>query len=301
MHDLYNMHQGSTGPPGESPRALLRRLGLKPRKSLGQNFLIDKSVLKRIVAAACLTPDDTVIEVGAGLGLLTGTLADQARKVIAVETDPHLIEALQELMAGKHNVEIVLANILEVPPRVLLEKAGYPDGVGPYKVVANIPYYITSPILRHFLEADVKPALMVVMVQREVARAITAGPGDMSMLSVGVQFYAIPKIVGRVPARSFYPPPKVESAILRLELRDRPAVDVPDTPHFFAVARAGFSAPRKQIRNSLAQGLDIPTSESAHLLEKAGIDPKRRAETLGLDEWARVDEAVRTEADLHAG
>jgi 16S rRNA (adenine1518-N6/adenine1519-N6)-dimethyltransferase len=157
-----------------------------------------------------------------------------------------------------------------------------------YKVVANIPYYITSAVLRHFLEASRQPTLMVVMVQKEVGKAIVAKPGDMSLLAISIQFYGKPSIVARVPARSFYPAPKVDSVILRVDVYEKPPVSVPSVRAFFDTVRAGFSAPRKQLRNSLAQGLGIATQETADLLQRAEIDPRRRAETLSIEEWGRL-------------
>ncbi len=273
-------------------RSLMQRFGLKPRKSLGQNFLVDRRVLDRIVSAAALSVNDVVIEVGAGLGVLTTELAGRAGKVIALETDPALVHALEEIFAGVPNVTIVSTDVLETRPGQLLTEAG----IGPvhrgYKVVANIPYYITSPILRQFLEADVQPSLMVIMVQKEVGQAITAKPGDLGILAISVQYYGEPTVAGRVPARSFYPVPKVDSVILQIKVRERPAVDVP-ARDFFAAVRAGFNAPRKQLRNSLAQGLGIPGDEAAKLLQETDVDPSRRAETLAIEEWARIAEKVR--------
>ena len=157
-----------------------------------------------------------------------------------------------------------------------------------YKVVANLPYYITSPVLRHFLEASVKPKYMVVMVQEEVAEAIVAKPGNMSLLSISVQFYGRPGIVSYVPARCFYPVPEVDSAVLRVDLYPEPVIPVTDEKSFFGLVRAGFSASRKQIVNSLAQGLKLPKSEVLSLLAEAQIAPQRRAETLALDEWSNL-------------
>jgi len=270
-------------------KRLLDRFGLRARKSLGQHFLIDKRVLRRIVSAAELTPEDTVIEVGPGLGILTKELARRARRVIAVEADPNLASALREVVA---NINIVSADILKTDPALLLASVGVEEASPSYKVVANIPYYITSPILRHFLEASLKPSLIVVMVQKEVGEAIVAQPGRMSLLAVSVQFYGQPVIVDRVPARSFYPPPKVDSIILRIKLYEQPPVSVPQTNKFFDVVRAGFSAPRKQLRNALAQGWGMPPQEAAHLLERAMINPQRRAQTLHLEEWARICEEI---------
>ena len=270
-------------------RRLLDRFGLRAKKSLGQHFLIDKRVLQRIVLAAELTSEDTVIEVGPGLGILTKELAKRARRVIAVEADPNLASALREVVA---DIDIISADILKTDPALLLASSGVEDASPSYKVVANIPYYITAPILRHFLEASLKPSLIVVMVQKEVGEAIVAQPGGMSLLAISVQFYGKPVIVGRVPARSFYPSPKVDSVILRIKLHEQPPVSIPQTSKFFDVVRAGFSAPRKQLRNALAQGLGIPPKEAANLLERARINHQRRAETLHLEEWARICEEI---------
>ena len=260
-------------------RRLLARFGFRPRKRLGQHFLVDGRVLEKILQAARLVPEDTVIEVGPGLGILTRALAARAARVIAVELDRGLAEKLRQALP---QVEVVEGDILSFSPLQLL---GHP---APYKVVANIPYYITSPILRHFLEAEHKPRLMVVMVQREVGKAIVARPGQMSLLAVSVQFYSQPKLVARVSPSSFFPPPQVESALLRLEVYEHPPVAVSEPEGFFRLVGAGFTAPRKQLHNSLAQGLGITPEEVSRLLEGAGIDPKRRAQTLSLEEWAHL-------------
>lgn len=259
---------------------LLRRYDLRARKGLGQHFLVDEEVLDRIIAAAELTPSDLVMEIGPGLGVLTEQLARRAGRVIAIELDNTLADILKQRLASYPNVTIINEDVLKVDPAALVGEAGY-------KVAANLPYYITSPLLRHFLEASAKPQTMVVMVQQEVAEEITAGPGRLSLLSIGVQLYGKPTFVAPVPAQSFYPAPKVDSAILKIEVYPRPVVDV-DTGNFFRVVRAGFKAARKQIGNSLAQGLGLPKTEALGLLERAGIDSQRRAETLTLEEWARL-------------
>ena len=260
---------------------------VRPRKGLGQHFLIDREVLERVVSAAELSPQDIVIEVGPGLGTLTRELAARVGRVIAIEVDGRLASRLERRLSHLGNVTIINGDVLKSDMTELL-------GDSPsYKVVANIPYYITSPILRHFIEAPMKPSIMVVMVQREVAEAIVAKIGDMSLLSVGVQFYGRPVIIEYVAARSFYPRPKVESAILRIDLYQRPAVEVDDVAAFFSVITAGFSTPRKQLHNALARGLGMKPGECATMLEGVGIDPMRRAETLTLEEWARVYAQVR--------
>ena len=267
-------------------RQLLRQSGFKPRKRLGQHFLIDEAVLQRILSAAELSPGDIVIEIGPGLGILTEGLARQGATVIAVELDAKLVALLKRRLAGFPGVKTVHADILKVTPGQLLrDNLPASDLARGYKVVANLPYYITSPVLSHFLEAEFRPSRMVVMVQREVGEAIAATPGKMRFLSVKAQFYSKPAIVSYVPAASFYPPPKVDSVILRLDIYRRPPVEVSDVASFFDVVMHGFSAPRKQLRNSLAHSLEMPPSQVASLLEKADIEAKRRAETLSLEEW----------------
>ncbi|MFC1914612.1 16S rRNA (adenine(1518)-N(6)/adenine(1519)-N(6))-dimethyltransferase RsmA [Chloroflexota bacterium] len=260
----------------------LRRFDLRARKSLGQHFLIDESVLQRIISAAELAPDDIIIEVGPGLGILTGELAKRAGRVIAIELDDKIAAILKKTLAPFPNVTIINENILDTDPASLLESREN------YKVVANLPYYITSPVLRHFLEASTKPQAMILMVQKEVAELIAAEPGKRSTMSISVQFYGEPRIISPVPAQAFYPPPKVDSAILRIDVYPGPIVAVADEKGFFELVRAGFSASRKQAANSLAQGLGIAKADALHLLEKAGIAPQRRAGTFTLEEWARL-------------
>ncbi len=266
-------------------RRLLRRFNLKARKRLGQHFLIDNEVLQQILSAAELTTDDIVMEIGPGLGILTRELAQRAKQVIAVELDDKLSGFLKGEMASFPNVRVINRDILKIDPSDLVPE---PER---YKVVANLPYYITSPVLRHFLEASTRPNLMVVMVQKEVAQAIAAGPGKRSLLSISVQFYGQPTIMSAVPAESFYPAPEVDSAILRIDLYPEPAVAVDDVDSFFETVRAGFASPRKQLANSLSYGLGLPKADVINVLEKANIAPQRRAETLTLEEWAQLRQA----------
>ncbi len=252
---------------------------------------MDETHLARIAAAADLMPADTVLEVGPGLGVLTRHLAQQAGRVVAVELDDRLIPILRERFVDQPNVHFVHADILTVDVATLLREDDGRPTTG-YKVVANLPYYITSAVLRHLLEAPQPPVLAVVMVQREVAQRIVAAPGDMSLLAVGIQFYAVPKIVNKVPAGAFHPRPKVDSAVLRLDVRPQPAVADVDPMRFFDVARAGFGQKRKQLLNSLSSGLAQPKEHTRAALEAAGIDPQRRAETLSLDEWGTLTKAL---------
>lgn len=271
--------------------AQLSALGIRPKKGLGQNFLVDPAHRARIVAAADLSPHDTVLEVGPGPGILTELLAQQAGAVVAVELDDRLIPFLRERFASYPRVSIVHGDILQSDPAQL-------TGGQPYKVVANLPYYITSAVIRHLLESDPAPDRLVLTVQREVAERMVAQPPDMSLLALGTQFYATGKIVGRIPAGAFYPVPKVESAVVRLDRRAEPVADDITAGQFFEVARAGFSQARKQLRNSLAAGMGLSPAEVERWLGGVGIDPKRRAETLTLAEWA---ELARTRESRRAG
>ncbi len=266
-----------------SVAALLRARKIQPRKRLGQNFLTDPVALERIVAAADLTPEDVVVEVGAGVGTLTRLLAERAGRVLAVELDDRLVEILREQLADLPTVQILHGDILRFPELGLAHLG--------YKVVANLPYYITSAILRHFLEELPRPRLMVVTVQREVAERIVAGPGEMSLLSVSVQFYGQVRIVARIPAGAFYPPPKVDSAVVRIDVAELPAVRLAegiDQGAFFRVVRAGFSQKRKTLRNSLSAGLGLSPTLVEAALAQADVEARRRAETLSLPEWARI-------------
>ncbi len=277
-----------------SIRDLIRIYDLDPKKSLGQNFLIDESHLARVVAGADLKLEDTVLEIGPGFGVLTQRLVAKAGRVIAVELDDRLITILRAQFVTNPKVTIVHGDILAFDPAELIADAQASNPQSSistpqaYKVVANLPYYITSAVIRHLLEAAQPPRLAVLMVQKEVAERICAEPGDMSLLAVSVQFYARPKIVHHVPASAFYPRPKVDSAVLRLDvLPERPVPDIA-ADQFFRVARAGFSQKRKQLLNTISAGLHLAKPNVADLLERAGIDPKRRAETLSIAEWGQL-------------
>lgn len=270
-----------------SPRRLLQYYGLKPDKKLGQHFLADAGPVRAAVEAAELGPEDVVLEVGPGLGILTHALSDRAGRVIAVELDARMRKVLADQLGHRANLRVVDADILGVDPADLMGAPAEARGrLAGYKVVANLPYQITSAVLRHLLEARVRPERLVVMVQKEVAERILATPGAMSILAVAVQLYARPSLVQLVPPEAFLPPPNVDSALLRLDVYADLAVPVRDVERFFQVVRAGFGQKRKQLRNSLSAGLSLSTGEATELLLGCGIDPQRRAETLSLEEWA---------------
>lgn len=270
--DLTNIHE---------LRNLLYTHHMQPNKSFGQNFLIDRSVLQRIIEAAEINAGEQVLELGAGTGVLTRELARHARRVVAVELERDMLALLAETTRNFANVELIERNLLYVDPAEIF-------GAEAYKLVANLPYYITAPTFRHFLESANPPRLLVVMVQYEVAQRIVAAPGDLSLLGVSIQFYGKPDIVAHVPARAFYPAPKVDSAILRVDLKDEVPLAHRQRDSFFRLVQAGFSERRKQIHNSLARGLHRKDAEVQAWLKAAGIDPGRRAETLSVEEWLQL-------------
>ena len=271
---------GISLPPLNIP-ALLKQYGLRPSKGLGQNFLQDTRALQDIVAAANLLPADDVLEIGPGLGNLTRYLALAAHTVTAVELDKNLFPALETVVAPYKNVRLVQGDILRLNPADLMKSTGY-------LVVANIPYYITSAILRHLLESGGHPRRLVLTVQEQVAERICAGPGKMSLLSLSVQVFGSPAIVGYIPAEAFYPAPKVDSAVLRVEILPEPVIPSALLDTFFTLIKAGFSQKRKTLRNSLSGGLGVAPAKAVETLSAAGIDPMRRAETLSLEEWGRL-------------
>ena len=264
-----------------NPKTLLDEHGIHPKRALGQNFLHDPGALQKIVAAAELAPDETVLEVGAGTGTLTRVLARAAAQVIAVETDARLLPLLRAALPDTPQLRILHADILELDLVDLLAPR-------PWVSVANLPYYITSAILRHLLECAHKPRRLVLTVQNEVGERLVARPGDMSLLAVSVQFYGLPRIIGRLKPAAFWPRPDVDSAVVRIDLQGRPKLAVPDEAGFFRVVRAGFSQRRKQLRNALGSGLGLSSAAAAGLLSAADVDPQRRAQTLTLEEWAAL-------------
>ena len=264
----------------DRPRSPGSKASGRPRKALGQHFLTDSSILDTIVEAAELRPDDAVVEVGPGRGALTRHLVDRSASVTAVEMDRDLAESLPGRLGRPSNLSVVAGDAREIDLATLV-----PDRT-PYKLVANLPYYAASPILRRFLEAgERQPRFLVVMLQEEVARSVEAADGRMSLLAVSVHLYAKPSIVCRVPPEAFDPAPKISSAVIKMVPYKVPALELDDVDVFFNIVRAGFASPRKRIRNSLAIGLGIATGEAERALSNAGIDPSVRAENLTLHDW----------------
>ena len=261
--------------------SLLKQFGLRADKKLGQNFLQDSYTLESIANAADIQPFDIVLEIGPGLGSLTRYLAVAARQVIAIELDADLIPPLEAVTNPYHNIQIIHGDILKIS---LNEIVHSPD----YLVVANIPYYITSAIIRHLLENEPKPRRIVLTIQREVADRICAQPGDMSLLALSVQIYGKPHIAKRIPANAFFPAPKVDSAVLRVDVYPFPKIQPELLDTFFKLTKAGFGQKRKTLRNSLSSGLHISAAKTEGLLTNAGIDFKRRAETLSIEEWQKL-------------
>lgn len=265
-------------------KELLAKYETRPSKGLGQNFLIDAHVLEKIINSAEIKPSDTILEVGPGLGTLTKALAEKAGKVIAIEKDETMVKALKETLKDFSNVQIENCDILEFIGNWKLKTESY-------KVVANIPYYLTSPLIRMFLEAKKRPDFMVLMIQKEVAQRICAEPPKMSILSVSVQFYAEPKIISYVSKNCFYPAPKIDSAIIKIS----PSSGLGETGGdrvspglFFRIVKAGFSQPRKKLASNLSKILKLKKEEVSIWLKKNNIQPTQRAETLTIENWSNL-------------
>jgi len=261
---------------------LLEKRGIKPSKKLGQNFLVSKSVLERILRAANLKKTDIILEIGPGIGTLTRELAKRVKKVIAVEKDKKMIEILKETLKEFENIEIVEGDILKLENGSMVK---WFNGLS-YKIVANLPYYITSPLIRKFLESKNPPSQMILMVQKEVAQRICAPPKKMNVLALSVQFYSKPEIISFVSKKSFWPCPKVDSAILKLKVKRQKAKVNKDL--FFKIVKAGFSHPRKQLVNNLSFELKLEKEKIKSWLLKNKINPTQRAQTLQLNDWLKL-------------
>jgi len=278
-------------------RKLFKECRLRPSKRFGQNFLIDKGVLRKIIEAANLQPEDIVLEIGPGLGALTIELAKKvhpvkslrskfngAGKVIAIEKDPKMVNLLKETLKDFKNVEIIQRDILTISDSRF-------QILNSDKVVANLPYYVVSPVIRKFLESESPPKEMILMVQKEVAQRICGEPPDMSLLAVSVQFYAEPEIISYVPKTSFWPQPKVDGAIIKLKVKSE-NLKV-NRNLFFKIVKAGFSQPRKQLINNLSKKLMIDKMKVGSWLLKNNIQPQQRAETLNVDGWIKLTKTIK--------
>jgi 16S rRNA (adenine1518-N6/adenine1519-N6)-dimethyltransferase len=281
---------------------------MRPKKSLGQNFLRDKNIIKKIIESANLNADDLVLEVGPGEGALSTLLKNRVKKVVMIEKDQVLAENmarnfqfpifnfqtisnLPRRQAGDQNYKfqneygIISGDILEINLPDLIEKNNFQG----YKVVANIPYYITSPIIRLFLETRYPPKEMILMVQKEVAKRICAAPGEMNILAVSVQYYAQPEFLFEVPREAFWPVPEVDSAVIRIMRNaksETPSAE--EVKNFFRVVKIGFSAKRKTLANNLSSGFHLDKKEAEELLKKSGLETKIRAQDLGVEDWRRL-------------
>lgn len=272
-------------------RLIKNKYGFRFSKSLGQNFLTDKNVIDQITEGAEISKDDLVIEIGPGIGVLTQAAAEKAGKVVSVEIDRDLIEIMKFTLDGLDNVKIINDNILKTDlAEVIRQEKGELAGM---KVLGNLPYYITTPIIMKLLEEKPGVDSITVMMQKEVADRLIAGPGSKvyGAASVSVQYYSEVTRIADVSRTSFMPQPKVDSAVLRLDIREEPAVHPVSERHFFGVVRAAFSQKRKTLLNSLG-ATGAPKEEIREALREAGIDEKRRAETLSLDDFARVSDAL---------
>ncbi len=257
-------------------------------KSLGQNFLIDEQIIDRICDGAEIGPDDDILEIGPGIGVMTQAMAERARKVVAIEIDRALIPVLKETLADYDNVEIIHADVLDVDLKALIAEKF--EGRKP-KVVANLPYYITTPIIMMFLEEQIPVSDIVVMIQKEVADRMAAKPSTKAYgsLSVAAQYYSDPSIIAKVPRTVFMPQPNVDSIVIRMVIRDEPPVALDNPALFFKMVKAAFGQRRKTLHNALnAGGFGNSKDQTAEFLRGSGIDPQRRGETLTIEEFATL-------------
>ena len=277
-----------------NPKETLKQHGLRPSKRFGQNFLVDRDAINKIIEAADLQPDDTVLEIGPGLGVLTQELAKKAKKVIAIEKDRNMVEILKETLKGYKNVEIVQGDILKIFnfQFSIFNKFSISD----YKIVGNLPFYLTAPVIRQFLElADVgrpQVSLMVLVVQKEVGQRICSKSPRMNLLAVSVQVYAEPKIISYISKESFWPSPDVDAAIIKITPKPQ-SLRTPDVRKFFAIVKAGFSQPRKQLINNLSSGLKADKAKIREWLLRNDIQPSRRAETLNIEDWIKLSKSCK--------
>jgi len=263
---------------------LLKKYQIRPSKRLGQNFLINKSVIKKVIKATELCSEDIILEIGPGIGTITQELAKEAKKVITVEKDPKMVEILKEALKGFENIEVIQGDILKYQISKIKDKK--------YKIVANLPFYITAPVIRKFLESENPPQEMILIIQKEVAQRICAKPPKMNLLAVSVQFYSRPKIISYVSKKSFWPVPKVDSAIIQIIPPSSVYSSALFREQFFKIVKAGFSQPRKQLANNLTNGLKLNKERVNLWLLKNNIQPSQRAETLNVNDWINLTKTL---------
>lgn len=269
----------------ERVKNLAKEYGFSPSRGLGQNFLVDESVVRKVIEAVEIEDNDIVLEIGPGLGALTKDLAGKAKQVVAVEKDPRMVKVLKNLFSEAKNLEILESDIRKFSPK---------EDFLRYKAVGNLPFYLTAPVIRRFLEViEVKPQQMVFVVQKEVAQRITASPPEMSILAVSVQFYAKAKIISYISKDSFWPRPKVDAAIIRITPFVKPSLAKEKTELFFKIIKAGFSQPRKQLANNLSKKLELNRVKAIDWLTENNIQPERRAETLSIEDWLKLAKSFK--------
>jgi 16S rRNA (adenine1518-N6/adenine1519-N6)-dimethyltransferase len=267
-------------------KEIFEKNNIKPNKILGQNFLIDKNILDKIIKASDLKPTDIVLEVGPGIGTLTQELAKKTKKVFSVEKDQLMLSVLKETLKDYKNIKLINQDILKFEISDLFKNSKIKN----YKIISNIPYYLTSPLIRKFLESENQPKEIILMIQKEVAQRICSNPPKMSLLSVSVQFYAEPKIISYVSKNCFWPAPKIDSAIIKITpFGSKPSLD-PNL--FFKIVKAGFSQPRKQIAGNLSKNLKLPKTQIDNWLIKNNIKPNQRAETLYIEDWKNLTKTL---------
>ncbi|MFH1643315.1 MAG: 16S rRNA (adenine(1518)-N(6)/adenine(1519)-N(6))-dimethyltransferase RsmA [Patescibacteria group bacterium] len=267
-------------------QVILEDYNLKPQKKMGQNFLIDKNIIAKFITTCDLNENDTVIEIGSGLGSITQFLAEKAGEVIGVEKDPELVKASKEILKDFENIKIIQDDILNFNTHNLKK----------YKIVGNLPFYITSPIIKKFLEEPNKPEKMVFIIQKEVAQRICSTPPDMTILSNSVQFFAQPKIISLISKNSFWPVPTIDSAILEVSMLSKNVLEQQRetlAPEFFKIMKAGFSHPRKQLANNFSQELNLDKKQISKLLNKGKIEGSRRAESLKIQDWINLAKSLK--------
>jgi 16S rRNA (adenine1518-N6/adenine1519-N6)-dimethyltransferase len=262
-------------------KAVLKSYGISPKKKLGQNFITRQSAVDQVIAASSLGKTVQILEIGAGLGALTLSLAKQRHKVVAVEYDQRLIPILKDMLGSYANVNIIHGDFLQLK----LEDVITPPE---YFVVANIPYQITSAAIRKVVEAPYPARRTVLTIQKEVAERIVAEPGNLSLLALSVQIFGLPRIYSDIPSKAFYPQPKVESSVLRVDMYPQPLIPMSEIDHFFRIAKAGFAQKRKKLRNALSAGLHITSEEVEDIMVRAKIEPSMRAQELALDQWQQL-------------